>query len=309
MIVFVAGGTGVLGRATLPPLIAAGHTVRSTARGSENAALVRSLGAEPVDLDLYNPQEIREAVAGCDTVLRITTKFGAMSKLRDPKSWAETNRLRTIGSQLLVDAAIETEVQTYIHESVAYVYADGGNNWLTEDSPTDDACVSLMTATLEGERHAARFTQAGRRGVVLRFGGFYSADAPSTLETVVAITRRMLPRFGPGTNYFSSIYVPDAGRAVAAALNVPAGIYNVADDDPVSFAEYLNVMAASFGAPPPFHVPKFLGNLAFGDVWKYFSRSQRVSNAKLKNASDWKPTVQSVREGWPLIAAQLATAK
>ena len=40
--VFVAGGTGVLGRASLPALVAAGHNVRSTARGDDKAALVRS---------------------------------------------------------------------------------------------------------------------------------------------------------------------------------------------------------------------------------------------------------------------------
>jgi nucleoside-diphosphate-sugar epimerase len=305
MIIFVAGGTGVLGRATLPVLIAAGHTVRSSARGAESAAAIRAIGAEPIALDLYDPQAVRKAIDGCDAIIRITTKIGPISKLRDSKSWTETNRLRTAGAQLLVDAALDAGISTYIHESVAYVYADGGANWLTEDSPTDDAGVSVLRATLEGEQHAARFTEAGRRGIVLRFGGFYAPDAPSTLETIEAMKRRLLPQFGPGTNYFSSVYVPDAGRAVAAAINVPAGIYNVADDEPVTFAEYRNAMAAAFGAPAPFHVPEFMGKLAFGEVWKYFSRSQRLSNAKLKQFSDWKPKVQSVTEGWPLIASEL----
>jgi nucleoside-diphosphate-sugar epimerase len=169
--------------------------------------------------------------------------------------------------------------------------------------------VSLMLATLEGEQHTARFTKAGRRGIVLRFGGFYGADAPSTVETIAAIKRRMLPHFGPGSNYFSSVYIPDAGRAAAAALNVPAGIYNVTDDEPITFSSYLNVAAAAFGAPEPLHIPKFIGRLAFGEVWKYFSRSQRVSNASLKEASGWSPSVKSAAQGWPLIAAKLQSAK
>ena len=37
MKVFVAGGTGVLGRAGLRALVEAGHSVRSTARGEEKA--------------------------------------------------------------------------------------------------------------------------------------------------------------------------------------------------------------------------------------------------------------------------------
>lgn len=56
---FVAGGTGVLGRAALAPLVAAGHRVRATARGQEKAGLVRSMGAEPVAVDLYDPADVR----------------------------------------------------------------------------------------------------------------------------------------------------------------------------------------------------------------------------------------------------------
>src|SRR5215467_4120421 len=68
--IFVAGGTGVLGRATLPALLAAGHTVRSTARGEAKAEFVRSLGAEPIDCDLYDRSSIRKAIAGCDAAIR-----------------------------------------------------------------------------------------------------------------------------------------------------------------------------------------------------------------------------------------------
>jgi nucleoside-diphosphate-sugar epimerase len=239
MNIFVAGGTGVLGRASLRSLVEAGHRVRSSARGKEKAELVRSLGAEPVNVDLYEIQSVRQAVKGMDAVLRLTTKFGAMAKLRDPRTWAETMRLRTEGAHVLVDAAIAEGVPTYVHESVAFLYADGGTSWLTEDAPTDDGGTALLRATLEGDREAGRFTQAGGRGIVLRFGGFYGADAPSTRETVALARRRLMPQFGPGSNYFASIYVPDAGRAVLASLGVPAGTYNVCDDEPVTFADYL----------------------------------------------------------------------
>lgn len=59
MNLFVAGGTGVLGRASLKPLVEAGHRVRSTARGAEKAAVVRSLGAELVEVDLFDPAAVR----------------------------------------------------------------------------------------------------------------------------------------------------------------------------------------------------------------------------------------------------------
>ena len=305
MKVFVAGGTGVLGRASLRALIEAGHHVRATARGAEKLDLVRNLGAEPVQVDLFDEKAVRAAISGSDAVLRLTTKFGPMIKLRNPRAWAETMRLRTIGAQSLVNAAIAESVPVYMHESVSFVYADGGESWLSENAQTDDGWIALLRATLEGEREADRFTKQGGRGVVLRFGGFYGVDAPSTIETVDLMRKRMLPQIGSGSNYFSSIYTADAGRAVAAALDAPAGIYNVVDDEPVRFSEYLSAAARATGLPAPFRLPGFLGKVMFGDPWKYLSRSLRVSNARLKDSCNWKPTARTVAEGWALIAAEL----
>ncbi len=305
MIVFVAGGTGVLGRATVRTLVEAGHRVRSTGRGEENAKLVRSLGAEPVDVDLYDESALRRAIAGSDAVLRLTTKIPPLMRMRNRAAWKETNRLRTIGARTFVDAAIAADISTYIHESVTFVYAEGGSRWLDEDGPTDDGGTEILGAVLKGEQEAVRFSKAGGRGIVLRFGAFYGSDAPSTAETVTMVKRRMLPRVGTGRNYMSSIYVPDAARAVAAVLGAPAGIYNVCDDNPVPFAEYLSVLAAAVGAPQPLRLPAVVGRWMFGDIWRFLARSQRVSNAHLKEVSGWAPRIKNVAEGWPLVASQM----
>lgn len=102
----------------------------------------------------------------------------------------------------------------------------------------------------------------------------------------------------------SSVYVPDAGRAVAAALAAPAGTYNVCDDAPVPLAEYVRVVARSLGAPRPWRLPVALGPMLFGEVAKFFFRSLRVSNRRFRDAAGWRPDVTSVAEGWPRIAAQ-----
>jgi nucleoside-diphosphate-sugar epimerase len=303
--VFVAGGTGVIGRAAVQALVAAGHSVRSTARGAAKATLVRRLGAEPVECDLYDGNAVRRAIAGADVLVRLTTKIGSMAKLRDPKLWEETNRLRTAGARVLVDAALAEGVATYVHESVTFVYADGGTRWITEDARTDPGGGEILKTALAGEGEATRITEAGGKGIVLRFAGFYGSDAPSTPEMLTMARRRMLPQIGPGDNYFSSIYVPDAGRAVAAAVTAPAGIYNVCDDQPVLFRDYLAAVAAAAEAKKPMHLPGFLGKLVFGQVWDYVSRSQRVSNAKLKHLTGWEPEVKSAVEGWSKAAVEV----
>jgi len=306
MKVFVAGGSGVLGRASLRALITDGHDVRATARGPMHAAAVSELGAQPVDVDLFDAVAVGRAIAGSDVVLRLTTKIPKLADMRSSKAWEATNRLRTEGARILVDVALTESVPIYINESVTFMYRDGADNWLDEEAPVD-AESQILQAAIRGEEEAARFSNAGGRGIVLRFGGFYSADSSGTRDMIEMARHRKLPQIGPGTNYFSSIYVPDAGAAVAAALDVPAGIYNVVDDEPVRFAEYLRAIADAAGAPKPMHLPGFIGPLTFGEVWHYFSRSQRVSNAKFKGVSAWEPAVKSAREGWPLIARELSS--
>lgn len=262
MNVFVAGGTGVLGRAAVDALREAGHRVRATARGEEKAGLVRSLGAEPIEVDLYDAAAVRRAVAGSDAVLRLTTKISSLMKMGKRGAWTETGRLRTVGARTLVDACILEQIPVYVHESVVYVYADGGAGWLDERAPTDDGGTTILRATLDGEQEAVRFTRAGGRGIVLRFGGFYAPDVPSTLETAQLVRRRMLPQIGSGTNYMPSIFIADAGWAVAAAVGAaPAGTYNVCDDAPVPYAEYLRVVVESLRAPRPWRLPAPLGRM------------------------------------------------
>lgn len=305
MRIFIAGGSGVLGRATLKALVEAGHQICATARTEKKAELVRKLGAEPVQVDLYDPKEVKQAVAGSEAVLRLTTKIPPIAKMRSREAWQETNRLRTEGARILVEAAIAEGAKIYVHESVTFVYADGGTQWITEESPTDDGESEVLRSALKGEKEAARFSESGGRGIVLRFGGFYGVDSTMTTDMISMMRRRLLVQPGPGSHFVSSIYIPDAGSAVLASLNLPAGTYNVADDNPLSFKDYLQTLANAVHVPKPFRFPGALGKATFGGVWSYLSRSHRVSNARFKEASGWEPSVPSVVEGWPLVAASL----
>ncbi|HET7215052.1 MAG TPA: NAD(P)-dependent oxidoreductase [Terriglobia bacterium] len=308
MKIFVAGGTGVLGQASVKALVGAGHEVRATARTVPKADLLRGLGAEPVKVDIYEPKEVRQAVAGTQAILRLTTKIPPISRMRSRAAWQETNLLRTEGARILVDAGIAEGVQVYVHESVAFVYADGGTQWIAEDSPTDDGESGILRSALDGEKEAVRFSESGGRGIVLRFGGFYGPESNQTVDMISMMRRRLFVQPGPGSHYISSIYIPDAGAAVLASLNAPSGIYNVADENPVTFKEYLHSLADTVHVPKPFRFPGALGKATFGGVWSYLSRSLRVSNARFKKASGWKPGVPSVIEGWPLVAAALKPA-
>ena len=304
MKVFVAGATGVLGRPTVRALVEAGHDVRGTARGDEKSALLRSLGAEPVAVDLFDLEAVKAAISGSEAVLNFATKIPPIMRMRWKGAWKENDRLRTEASRVLVDAALAAGAAVYIQESITFIYRDGGDDWLTEDSPLAITGLALQSM-INGEGETERFSAGGGRGISLRFSGFYAPYAQSTLDSVRLARRRLLPIPGDGSNYFSSIHVDDAATAAVAALDSPFGVYNVTDDEPLRMRDYGRAITDAFGLKPPRRVPKWLFRLMGGGPAKYILSSQRVSNERFKNTTGWSPKYPSAREGCRQIAAEL----
>jgi nucleoside-diphosphate-sugar epimerase len=89
----------------------------------------------------------------------------------------------------------------------------------------------------------------------------------------------------------------DAAAAVVAALPLASGAYNVVDDDPVTRRVLGETVAALLGVKPPRRpVPRWITRL-LGSLGELMSRSQRISNRKLREAGDWRPRYPSIREG------------
>jgi nucleoside-diphosphate-sugar epimerase len=308
MRVFVSGATGVLGQPTVKGLVAAGHEVHGSARGEEKSALLRSLGATPVNADLFDAASVRETVAGCDAVVHLATKIPSLMRMRWKGAWKENDRLRRDATRDLVDAALAAKAQVFVQESITFLYANGGDNWLDEDAPV--ALVwSPLESAIDAEHEAKRFGEGGRRAVILRFGLFYAAYAASTIDTVKLARRKMFGVIGDGKNYFSSIHVDDAAAAVVAALNAPSGTYNIVEDEPVRQSEYAQALADAFGLGKPRQVPRWLGKLIVGGPSKYILQSQRVSNKRFKEATGWSPKYANVREGMMEVAADMPAKK
>lgn len=303
MKVFVTGATGVVGRRAVPLLVQAGHEVTAVARTPEKAAAVERAGARPVTVDLFDADGVRRAVAGHDAVVNLATHIPrTVTRMLLPGAWRENDRIRREASAILVDAAMAGGVSRFVQESFAPMYPDRGDEWIDEAVPPRP--VRYNRSTLDAERSASRFTEAGGTGVILRFAAFYGPDA-SHVPDLIRFTRRgMAPLPGPAHAYFSSLALHDAATATVAALGVPAGIYNVADDDPVRRREFADVVAAGLGVPPPRMQPAWMTRL-MGSAGELFSRSVRVSNRKLREASGWAPRYPSIREGWPALLAEM----
>jgi nucleoside-diphosphate-sugar epimerase len=188
-----------------------------------------------------------------------------------------------------------------IQESITFLYLDAGDEWITEESPREATPMVLSTNTAEqnvlGLDH----------GVVLRFAQFYAPEATHTKDMVRMARLGMAPAVGDPDGYSSNIYADDAARAVVAALDAPAGIYNISEDEPLTRREGAAALAEAL------HKKKLRTGMAklsaklIGSQGSLLSRSNRISNAKFKRATGWAPQVPSQREGWPRIIEEMAT--
>jgi nucleoside-diphosphate-sugar epimerase len=75
----------------------------------------------------------------------------------------------------------------------------------------------------------------------------------------------------------------------------------------VRLREVFESLAAALGVKPPNPLPQIITRLS-GSVGETLGRSLRLSNARLKAASGWRPQVQSIFEGWPLLVSELESA-
>ena len=307
MRVFVAGGTGTLGRPTVRLLVAAGHAVRGLARTPERAEDLRRLGAEPVVADFFDAGAMTAAVEGSEAILHLATRIPPLAQMRKLAAWRDNDRLRSQGASVLVNAALAVKARLYVQESVTFLYQGLGDTQLFETAPID--APQPLASARDAERETARFSARGGQGIVLRFGAFYGAEAPSTLATIGLARRRLFPIIGAGDHYVSSIHVDDAAAATVAALHVPAGIYNIVDDEPLPMREQVGAMTEAFGFRAARHLPLWIARLAFGSGIDVLTRSQRVNNTMFKAVSGWSPRHPSVRQGWRAVAATLAAAE
>jgi nucleoside-diphosphate-sugar epimerase len=295
MNIFVAGATGVLGSRVVPQLVEAGHHVTAVGRSEAKRSQLARAGARPIELDLFDAAAVQRAVVDQDVVVNLATSIPPLSRTFLPGAWRMTSRIRTFASANLVAGALAGGARRYIQESFAPIYPDRGDQWIDEDTPTQAA--SYNRAVLDAEAATQRFTERGGTGVALRFAFFYGPDSATTLATVRSVRRGWAPVFGAPGAFFSSLAHDDAAAAVLAALELPAGIYNVTDDEPLERREYADSLARSLGVSSPRLAPRWTVKL-LGSLGETLARSQRISNRKLKAASDWVPKYPSMREGW-----------
>ena len=135
-------------------------------------------------------------------------------------------------------------------------------------------------------------------GTVLRVPGIYAHD-----RLPLDRLQRRLPALAADDDvYTSHIHAEDLARAVIAALfRGRAGrVYNAVDDSQLRMGEYLDLVAAHAGLPPPPRLPREAIRAAVSPaMYSFMEESRRLRNARLRGEL-------RLRLHWPTVQTALA---
>jgi nucleoside-diphosphate-sugar epimerase len=304
MKIFVTGASGAIGTRLVPQLLDREHGVVGTSTSPDGADRIRALGAEPVVLDLLDPPAVREAVldAEPDAIVHEATALANVNFSKNlDRSFADTNRLRREGTDVLLAAAKEAGVRRFVAQSYAGMrYARVGGPVKGEEDPLDPSPVRGMQETCAAMTYLdATVTAAG--GVALRYGSFYGAPNDGL---IVPVRKRQLPIVGDGGGVTSFGHLEDAASATVLAVeredeDLGGAIYNIVDDDPAPAREWLPVLARALGARPPRRFPAWLARLFAGEAGVMLGTEARgASNVKAKRELGWTLRYPSWRQGF-----------
>jgi nucleoside-diphosphate-sugar epimerase len=296
----LTGGTGVIGRAAVAALLEAGHDVVVVTRSASGSALVDRLGATPVRGDVLDLPSLVAAYEDADAVINLATKVPVGHRALVPGAWRRHDRLRTTGVANVVEAARSAGVRRVVQESVSVLYADQGDEWITEQSPVDITPMTEPAAV--GESCVQDYACGSRVGVVLRFGTIVGDDRQTRHWLRAAASGRSVG-IGQPSDWAHVIHTDDLGGAVLAALHAPSGVYNVGAE-PVQRQHlvqgYADAVSAESGG--------FMGmwtRWMIGPRLEPLARSLRVSADHFAAQTGWRASRPEFGAGWLQEAAEL----
>jgi nucleoside-diphosphate-sugar epimerase len=216
MKIFLAGATGAIGRRLVPLLLNAKHGVVGTTRSPAKVNGLRAVGVEPVMVDVFEAEALSTAVLEAHPDI-IVHQLTDLPPGLDPSQMTEGTqrnaRMRSLGTQNLVAAALGAGVRRLVAQSIAWMYAPGKEPH-SEDDLLDLEARGTRAITVGGVAMLERLTISSPPidGVVLRYGHLYG------------------PGTGADTAEAPALHVDAAAWAAVLAIEkAHRGIYNIAE--------------------------------------------------------------------------------
>ncbi len=286
MRIFLTGGTGQIGTAVLPALLARGHKVTALVRSDRSADQVATAGADPVRGDLMDADVVAEAARAADGVVHVASPGDENSAAAD---------------EAVLDAvlgALAGSGKPYVHTGGIWVHGSSTGT-IDEGTPMNPPQLTSWRVPL-GEKV---LNADGVRGILIApgivygdGGGLPSMVAGSAPRADLADGQAVVVP-GTGEQHWTTIHVDDIGALYALAVeSAPAGTYLLAasGDNPTvrEIGEAASRGQGLGGRVAPEGVEAT--NERLGLLGEALLLDQRASGERARTLLGWKPTGRSL---------------
>jgi len=246
----ITGATGLIGSHLAAKLKAKGFQLRALVRETSRTGFLESLDAELATGDLADAESLRQA---CD---RVDVVFHAAAKLGEWGPREEFERLNVKAVSDLVKAAADAGVSRFVHVSSVAVYGRLARQRITEDAEKARTGHPYMDTKADGEEAALRVgKKLGLEVAVVRPSLVYGENDRNFLPHLCRQLRQgRCFIVGSGDHRANSVYagsVADLCLLLATHTKAPFEAFNVCDPDPLSWREFLTMVALRMDLEPP----------------------------------------------------------
>ena len=254
MKVALTGASGYTGGHILRRLLSRGDTVRALVREGSVTKELSASGAVIVPGVLGDAQAARRLVEGCDAVMHVAAVYRTAGH---PDSYYR--EINVVGTQKLLEAAVEAGARRFVHTSTVGVHGDVKNPPADENAPIAPSDIYQETKA-EADAMAREFGRArGLEVAIVRPGAIYGPGETRLLKVFKSIARGRYAVVGKGTPHYHLAYIDDLVDGFLLALDRPeaagetfiiAGPQSISQDDLAR-----EVARATGGSVWPFHIP------------------------------------------------------
>lgn len=277
--ILITGGTGFIGQALCPTLLAKGYSLTVLSR--QSGSVVRSLcGRVEAISDLHN----LEGDAGFDAVINLAGEGIA------DKRWSEARKKTLRDSRIALTKTLTDVISTWgrppevlVSGSAVGFYGHQGSQAVTEDtSPVDEfthrMCKDWENAALAASSDRTRVCLS-RTGLVVGPGGGF-------------LQRMLLPfklglggRIGNGQQYMPWVHRDDVVAALVWMLETETAsdAYNLVSPAPVTNREFTASLAGALHRPAIFPVPAPVLKIGLGEMARLLLTGQRALPERLED--------------------------
>lgn len=240
MKVFVTGGSGYIGSATLPLLLEAGHEVLALARSPESAAKLQKLGSKVLTVsgDLNNIEVLRKAAAESDAVIHL-------GFIHDFNDFANSLKTDVAAIKAIGDAIAGTN-KPFIGTGAFHPPEN------SQPRTEKDRFSNLNLPRVELENVLLALKDNGVRSLVIRLpvsvhGPGKSGFIPEYVRVLKSLGAAEY--IGDGTNRWAAVNVADAAQLYKLVLEkgTAGSVYHAIGETGIQFKEIAALTAKGLG--------------------------------------------------------------